>query len=77
MTTDTMKQLHYLAGALKAPRILESAARLADQARDDLAPVTRAGWGRCDVQPTGSPASPRPTNVAGYQPNWDDCATTG
>ena len=34
---ETTKQLHYLAGALKAPRILEVATRLADQARD-------AGW---------------------------------
>jgi DNA replication protein DnaC len=31
---DTMKQLRYLASALKAPRITEAAARLADQARD-------------------------------------------
>jgi DNA replication protein DnaC len=36
-TTDTVKQIHYLAAALKAPRITEAAARLADQARD-------AGW---------------------------------
>lgn len=36
-TTDAAKQLHYLAGSLKAPRILEAATRLADQARD-------AGW---------------------------------
>lgn len=36
-TTDTVKQLTYLAGALKAPRILDVAGRLADQARD-------AGW---------------------------------
>ena len=34
---DTMKQLRYLAAALKAPRITEAAGRLADQARD-------AGW---------------------------------
>jgi DNA replication protein DnaC len=34
---DTMKQLRYLAAALKAPRITEAAARLAEQARD-------AGW---------------------------------
>lgn len=33
-TTDTVKQLTYLAAALKAPRIVEAAARLADQARD-------------------------------------------
>jgi DNA replication protein DnaC len=33
-TTDTTKQLTYLAAALKAPRIVEAAARLADQARD-------------------------------------------
>ena len=32
-TTDAAKQLTYLSGALKAPRILESATRLADQAR--------------------------------------------
>nr|WP_300148915.1 IS21-like element helper ATPase IstB [Propionicimonas sp.] len=36
-TTETAKQLTYLAAALKAPRITESAGRLADQARD-------AGW---------------------------------
>jgi DNA replication protein DnaC len=36
-TTDALKQLRYLAAALKAPRITEAAARLADQARD-------AGW---------------------------------
>jgi DNA replication protein DnaC len=34
---EAIKQLHYLAGALKAPRITEAAERLADQARD-------AGW---------------------------------
>jgi hypothetical protein len=34
---DTMKQLRYLAAALKAPRITEAADRLAEQARD-------AGW---------------------------------
>jgi DNA replication protein DnaC len=34
---DTLKQLRYLAAALKAPRITEAAARLAEQARD-------AGW---------------------------------
>lgn len=36
-TAESVKQLHYLAGALKAPRITEAAERLADQARD-------AGW---------------------------------
>jgi DNA replication protein DnaC len=36
-TDDTGKQIAYLAAALKAPRIRETAARLADQARD-------AGW---------------------------------
>ena len=35
--TDVDKQIRYLAAALKAPRILEAATRLADQARD-------AGW---------------------------------
>ena len=35
--SEALKQLTYLAGALKAPRITESAARLADHARD-------AGW---------------------------------
>ncbi len=35
--TDTAKQITYFAGALKAPRITEAAARLADHARD-------AGW---------------------------------
>ena len=36
-TPDAVKQIHYLAAALKAPRITETAQRLADQARD-------AGW---------------------------------
>ncbi|MGH8940778.1 MAG: IS21-like element helper ATPase IstB, partial [Actinomycetes bacterium] len=36
-TTESVKQIHYLAAALKAPRITEAAARLADQGRD-------AGW---------------------------------
>jgi DNA replication protein DnaC len=36
-STEALKQIHYLAGALKAPRITEAAARLADNARD-------AGW---------------------------------
>lgn len=35
--TETVKQIHYLAAALKAPRVTESATRLADHARD-------AGW---------------------------------
>ena len=35
--SDAIKQIHYLAAALKAPRITEAATRLADQARD-------AGW---------------------------------
>ena len=35
--TEAVKQITYLAAALKAPRITEAAARLADQARD-------AGW---------------------------------
>jgi hypothetical protein len=35
--SEALKQLTYLASALKAPRITESAARLADHARD-------AGW---------------------------------
>ena len=33
-TEDAVKQLHYLAASLKAPRITEVASRLADQARD-------------------------------------------
>jgi len=33
-STDTLKQLRYLAAALKAPRITETAGRLAEQARD-------------------------------------------
>ena len=33
--TDAVKQIHYLAAALKAPRITEAATRLADQARDE------------------------------------------
>ena len=35
--TESVKQITYLAGALKAPRITEAASRMADQARD-------AGW---------------------------------
>jgi DNA replication protein DnaC len=33
-TSDALKQITYLAGALKAPRITEAATRLAEQARD-------------------------------------------
>ncbi len=36
-TPESVKQIYYLAAALKAPRITEAAQRLADQARD-------AGW---------------------------------
>ncbi len=36
-STEAVKQITYLAAALKAPRITEAAARSADQARD-------AGW---------------------------------
>jgi DNA replication protein DnaC len=36
-TPESIKQIHYLAGTLKAPRITEAAERLAEQARD-------AGW---------------------------------
>jgi DNA replication protein DnaC len=36
-SSEAIKQIHYLAAALKAPRITEAAARLAEQARD-------AGW---------------------------------
>jgi len=36
-TPESIKQIHYLAAALKAPRITAAAQRLADQARD-------AGW---------------------------------
>src|SRR5690606_27634502 len=35
--TESVKQITYLAGALKAPRITAAASRMADQARD-------AGW---------------------------------
>ncbi len=34
VTPQSIKQLHYLAASLKAPRITEAATRLADQARD-------------------------------------------
>ena len=37
VTTETLKHITHLAAALKTPRITESAARLADHARD-------AGW---------------------------------
>ena len=33
--SESVKQITYLAAALKAPRIIETAARLADQARSD------------------------------------------
>src|ERR1700712_4884494 len=33
-TPDALKQIHYLATALKAPRIVEAGTRLAEQARD-------------------------------------------
>jgi DNA replication protein DnaC len=36
-SSESVKQIHYLAAALKAPRITQAAQRLADQARD-------AGW---------------------------------
>jgi len=36
-SSESVKQITYLTAALKAPRITEAAARLADQARD-------AGW---------------------------------
>ncbi len=36
-TPESVNQIHYLAAALKAPRITAAASRLADQARD-------AGW---------------------------------
>jgi hypothetical protein len=39
--SEAVKQIIYLAAALKAPRITEAAARLADQARD-------AGWSHED-----------------------------
>lgn len=32
--SESVKQIHYLAAALKAPRITEAAARLAEAARD-------------------------------------------
>ena len=32
---ESVKQISYLAGALKAPRISDAETRLADQARDD------------------------------------------
>jgi hypothetical protein len=37
VTTETLKQITHLAAALKAPRVTEAAARLAEHARD-------AGW---------------------------------
>lgn len=42
--TEMVKQLTYLAGSLKAPRILEAAGRLAEQAR-------AAGWSFEDSSP--------------------------
>ena len=46
-TAESVKQLHYLASALKAPRITEAAERLADQARD-------AGWSFEDYRAASS-----------------------
>lgn len=40
-SSEADKQIHYLAAALKAPRITEAASRLADHARD-------AGWSHED-----------------------------
>jgi len=51
-SSDTMKQLRYLAAALKAPRITEAAQRLAGQARD-------AGWTATGANPIPVAVIPR------------------
>ena len=64
--TDAVKQIHYLAAALKAPRITEAAQRLADQARD-------AGWTHEDylaavLEREVSPATPPARSCASAPP---------
>nr|AIU93574.1 hypothetical protein LRS1606.140 [Rhodococcus sp. NS1] len=65
--TEPLKQIHYLAAALKAPRITEAAARLADQARD-------AGWSFEDylaavLERKSPPATPPARNCASVPPD--------
>src|ERR1700755_1275908 len=55
---ETLKQLTYLASALKAPRITEAAARLADQARD-------AGWTHEDYLAAGLDSDAPARNASG------------
>jgi hypothetical protein len=56
---EALKQLAYLAAALKAPRITEAAAQLADHARD-------AGWTmRRSTSPRSSNARSRPATHPG------------
>lgn len=56
---EAVKQLTYLAGALKAPRITEAAARLADHARD-------SGWTHEEYLAAGrNPTEEAPLAVPG------------
>src|SRR3954471_9499430 len=66
--SDAAKQIHYLAAALKEPRIVEAAGRLADQARD-------AGWTHEDylaavlereVSARNASGAKRPVPAAGF-----------
>ena len=77
---EALKQLTYLAAALKAPRITEAAARLADQARDAgwtheeyLAAVPRPGGRRPQRlrAPTADPRRrvPGPQDIEDF--DWD------
>jgi DNA replication protein DnaC len=67
-TAEAAKQIHYLAGAVKAPRITEAATRLADQARD-------GGWSFEDylaavlereVSARNAPGAQLPIRAAGF-----------
>lgn len=57
-SSDAVKQIHYLAACLKAPRITEAASRLADQARD-------ASWTFEDYSPRSSNAKSPPATPPG------------
>ena len=58
---ETHKRIHYLAAALKAPRITEAAARLADHARD-------AGWTHEDYLAAVLDREVAARNASGAQP---------
>ena len=67
-TLDAVKQIHYLAAALKAPRITEAAQRLADQARD-------AGWTHEDYLAAVLEREVSARNASGAQNVWKTSGT--